>query len=71
MADGRRAISGFADRTLRVWDLETGQEQATVVLDVALRSVAIAPDGVTILVGDAAGNVYCLEYVEGNREAAQ
>ena len=32
--------------------------------------VAVAPDGVTILTGDAAGNVYCLRYVEANRETA-
>jgi WD40 repeat protein len=69
--DGRYAISGSADHTLKVWDLQTGQEQATVVLEGALWCVAVAPDGVTILVGGAIGNVYCLQYVEGNREAAQ
>jgi len=35
-----------------------------VALEGALRCVAIAPDGVTILAGDAAGSVYCLRYVE-------
>ena len=26
LADGRRALSGSGDRTLRLWDLETGAE---------------------------------------------
>ena len=26
LADGRRALSGSRDRTLRLWDLETGAE---------------------------------------------
>ena len=26
LADGRRALSGSEDKTLRLWDLETGAE---------------------------------------------
>ena len=63
-SDGRRAVSASDDRTLRVWDLETGEEQAAVALDGALWSVSVAPDGVTIVTGDRVGNVYCLRYVE-------
>jgi WD40 repeat protein len=62
--DSRRAISASRDHTLKVWNLPTGQELATVALESALHCVAFAPDGVTILAGDAAGNVYCLRYVE-------
>ena len=58
--DGRRAISASWDRTLKVWDLQTGQELATVALESALHCVDVAPDGVTIVTGDGAGNVYCL-----------
>jgi len=72
-ADGRLAFSVAIDRTVRVWDLHTGQERAAslpfmlegaaVALEGTPRCLAIAPDGATIWVGDAAGNVYCLRYV--------
>jgi WD40 repeat protein len=63
--DGRHVISTARDRTLKVWDLRTEQELATVALEGVPKCVASSPDGVTILTGDAAGNVYCLRYVEG------
>jgi len=73
--DGRYAISASTDRTLKVWDistelnagLETGRELATVALEGMPNCITVAPDGVTTLAGDGAGNIYCLQYVEGNR----
>ena len=62
--DGCLAISASNDRTLKIWDLQTGQELATVALEGVLMRIALALDGVTILAGDRAGNVYCLCYVE-------
>jgi hypothetical protein len=35
-----------------------------VTLEGALHCVALAPDGATVVAGDAVGNVYCLRYVE-------
>jgi WD40 repeat protein len=66
--DGRYAISASDDRTLKVWELATGRELATVALESVPHCVTIAPDGVTIVAGDRAGNIYCLQYVEGNKE---
>jgi WD40 repeat protein len=44
--DGRRIVSGGADGTFRIWDLETGEELWTLQADqLAVRSVAVAPDG--------------------------
>jgi hypothetical protein len=63
--DGKRVVSASWDRTLRVWDLDSGTCLAVVAMDGALRAVAVAPDGETIVAGDAGGNVYCLRYVEG------
>jgi len=37
---------------------------AAAALEGATRCLVLSPDGETILVGDAAGNVYCLWYVE-------
>nr|MBC8449063.1 hypothetical protein [Chloroflexota bacterium] len=65
-ADGRRAISASDDRTLKVWDISTGLDAslATIALEGSLWCLALAPDGLTIVTGDGAGNVYCLRYVE-------
>jgi WD40 repeat protein len=60
--DGQRAVSVSGDETLKVWDLATGAELAEITLDAAIRFVAVAPDGVTLLTGDSGGNVYCLRY---------
>ena len=70
--DGGRAVSASDDRTVRVWDISTsldtgltsGEELAAIALDGAPSAVSVAPDGVSIVTGDAAGNVYCLRYVE-------
>lgn len=61
--DGRRPIAASYNGTLKVWDLQTGQELAAVALEGVLGCAALAPDGVTILTGDVAGNVYCLRYM--------
>ncbi len=44
--DGRRAVSGSRDKTLRVWDLESGAELATLYGHSDwVRAVAVTPDG--------------------------
>jgi WD40 repeat protein len=65
--DGRTAISASHDRTLKVWELKTGRELATAALECGLQCIVVAPDGVTILAGDRAGNIYCLKYVGGEQ----
>jgi len=62
-ADGRLALSGSHDCTVKVWDLETGQCLATLPFEDPLQSLALAPDGATVVVGDAAGGVTCLRLV--------
>jgi WD40 repeat protein len=61
--DGRFAVTAAIDRLVRIWDLEAREEVAAAALEGATRCLALSPDGETILVGDAAGNVYCLRYV--------
>ena len=53
--DGRRAISGSADKTANVWDLRTGSLQTTLEHSNVVQSVAISPDGQFALTG--AGSV--------------
>ena len=59
-ADGKRAISGSDDNTLKVWDLLSGNVIASFTGESSIACCAIAPDGVTIVAGDASGRVYFL-----------
>ncbi|MFN6481215.1 WD40 repeat domain-containing protein [Nostoc sp. DedQUE07] len=52
--DGKTAVSGSNDRTLKVWDLQTGKEMEISPLtghNDSVRAVAIAPDGKTAVSG--------------------
>ncbi len=44
-SDGRRALSGGRDKTLRLWDLATGNLLRTFKAKHKVRQVAISPDG--------------------------
>ncbi|MEG4099510.1 WD40 repeat domain-containing protein, partial [Microcoleus sp. Pol17_C1] len=65
--DGKRAISGSDDKTLKVWDLSSGNLIASFTGESSIACCAIAPDGVTIVAGDASGRVYFLR-LEGMTE---
>jgi WD40 repeat protein len=62
--DGRRIVSASWDRTVAVWDLKSGGRLAALAFDGAVLSVAWQEDSHSILVGDASGNLYRLEYRE-------
>ena len=44
LPDGRRALSASADKTLKLWDLETGNPLAAFTADSDLFAVAVAND---------------------------
>jgi WD40 repeat protein len=64
--DGRRAVSASDDRTLRVWDLESGKEIAAFTGEDAVNNCVIAPDGQTMIAGDDSGRVHFLRLIEAD-----
>ncbi|MBN2684295.1 MAG: WD40 repeat domain-containing protein, partial [Pontiellaceae bacterium] len=78
--DGRRAISGSGDATLRVWDLESGQ--CLKILEGHggwVGSVALSPDGRRALSGSSDKTVrvwdldsgQCLNILEGHSDSVE
>jgi WD40 repeat protein len=60
-ADGRMAISVHDDRTVNVWDADTGRELATFTAYVDLACCAVSSDKTTIAVGDENGVIHYLQ----------
>jgi WD40 repeat protein len=58
--DGKLAISASKDNTLKVWDLETREIIASFTGESSIMCCAVAPDGVTIVAGEASGRVHFL-----------
>ena len=57
--DGRRAVSASDDRTLKVWEIESGASIATFSCEASVRCCAFASD-TTIVAGDQSGRVHLL-----------
>jgi WD40 repeat protein len=58
--NGKQVISGSSDNTLKVWILETREVVTTFTGDSPIYCCAVAPDGVTIVAGEAPGRLYFL-----------
>ncbi|NJM86462.1 MAG: hypothetical protein HC847_03880 [Hydrococcus sp. RU_2_2] len=56
--DGKTLISGSWDKTIKIWQIDKGQEICTLTghLDAVL-SVAISPDGQKIISGSADNSI--------------
>ncbi|MCT7969452.1 NB-ARC domain-containing protein [Laspinema sp. D1] len=58
--NGKQAVSASLDNTLKLWDLARGEVIASFGGDSAFLCCAIAPDGVTVVAGEASGRVHFL-----------
>jgi beta-lactamase regulating signal transducer with metallopeptidase domain len=66
--DGKTAVTGGADATLRLWDLATGREVRILRGHTGkILSVAFAPDGSHVLSGDLNGAVLLWDVASGKQ----
>jgi WD40 repeat protein len=64
VVDGHRVLSASSDRTLRVWNPESGEALTMITLDAPVSAVAATPDGKIIVAGDESGRVHFFDLVE-------
>jgi WD40 repeat protein len=64
--DGRAAVSGSDDGTLRLWDLQTSTEIALFTTDSPIWSCAVSADGQTFVAADQSGRMHFLRLVEAD-----
>jgi WD40 repeat protein len=58
--DGRYVLSASKDHTVKVWEWSSGQEVASFTGNGGLACCAVAPDGVTFVLGEAGGQLHFL-----------
>ncbi len=69
-ADGARVVSSDIGGTVRVWDLATGQQQATLTGHHGpVWSVAAAADGARVVSGGDGGTVRVWDLATGQQQA--
>jgi WD40 repeat protein len=68
LPDGDHLLSASFDKSLMLWDLSTDRLVANLNGDSLFYCCAVAPDGVTIVVGDSAGRVHFLKIESASRK---
>ena len=65
--DGRRAVStALYDKSLRLWDLDTGKEIAAFTGNHAMSACTAAANERTVVVGEDSGRLHFLSLVEAD-----
>jgi eukaryotic-like serine/threonine-protein kinase len=62
-SDGRLALSGGVDRSLKLWDVKTGKTLRGLPVDANIWSVALSPDGRTAACGQADGTLVIWDFL--------
>ena len=62
---GRHVLSGSKDRTLRMWDLSTGAELASLSFDAVPSHLAWCRSQKTAVVFDGLGRIHLIEPMRG------
>ena len=66
--DGRQALSGSSDNTLKLWDVSTGECLATFCGDHSFYACDMSTDGTTTVAGDVAGTVHFFSVIESEND---
>jgi WD40 repeat protein len=64
LPDGRRALSGSTDKTLRLWDLETGAELTCLTFDAVPFALKWSEQMGAVIVGDGLGLIHVVELLD-------
>ncbi|MFM5939644.1 MAG: WD40 repeat domain-containing protein, partial [Dolichospermum sp.] len=68
--DGRTVISGSDDKTIKAWDLKTGQEKFTLSRHSDwVNTLTITPDGKTVISGSDDKTIKTWDLTTGNKVA--
>ena len=66
--DGRQALSGSSDKTMKLWDVSTGECLATFCGDHSFYACDMSIDVTTTVAGDVAGTVHFFSVIESEND---
>ena len=67
--DGATLLIGDESGNVRMWDVASGEEKATLRQEAAVYSAVFSSDGATLLIGDESGNVRMWDVASGEEKA--